>query len=78
MFFSTDFDVDHYDARPITFYREAPLEDTFRTSTHRCAPADINLATPLMHLLRLISISPKLTPPTTAYFRLVDGILEAT
>ena len=73
MFFSTDFDVDHYDARPITFHREAP-----RTSTHRCAPADINLATPLMHLLRLISISPKLTPPTTAYFRLVDGILEAT
>ncbi|OXV07381.1 hypothetical protein Egran_04858 [Elaphomyces granulatus] len=55
-------------------------QETFQmanTPTHRRAPADINLDTPLMHLLRLVSVFPKLTTPTTAYFRLVDGILEA-
>ena len=34
------FDIDHYDARPVTFYREAPPEDTFKfphINTSACA-----------------------------------------
>lgn len=55
-------------------------QETFQTAntpTHRHSVTDINLDTPFMHLLRMISSFPDLSEPSPPYLSLIDGLLEA-
>ncbi|KAJ5632498.1 hypothetical protein N7490_008837 [Penicillium lividum] len=56
-------------------------DGTFQTSstpTHRQSTSGTNLNSPILHLLRTISINSVSATPTLAYVRLVEGIIQAS
>jgi hypothetical protein len=55
-------------------------QETFQmagTPTHRRPGTDINLDTPFMHLLRLVTTSLKLKAPTASFRQLVGSLIDA-